>query len=575
MILPSRYFHSDIPAEQVVFRRRDGVVTFAQYHRDVRALSTAIQAKSVRTAVPITEDNYHFAVALMAALHAGADLILPGNRSTTTCELLQAEGAVLLADNPSEEGILIIDKEREAANEELPEFDSTKANVSFFTSGSCGTPKRIVRSFANLEAELQLLEEAIPEGVPTEVFSTVSFHHAYGIIFGLLLPLSRGQISDTASFAGPVDFIQRVAQFSSPTHRAWLVTTPAFIRVWAENMDQCPMHHPALMLQSAGSPLPLQAAHHLATHIGADFFEIFGSSETGVVGYRSPLNTEEWTPFRSMTMQQEPEGGLSICSPCTPQGQAVHTGDSAEFLPNGNFILKPRTDSIVKIADKRISLIEIEDYLKQSPLVDMATVLQMEGKTRPILAAAVTPTKEGRDILLKQGRQEYRRLLKQQLSPHLPTVLMPKRWRILGELPCDRQGKTRKDIILKLFATGDYLPLLTPVYKSTDKLVVKALFEPDALWVPGHFPKYALVPGVILLRSISATVERYWGQKIKSIKRLKFSEEVRPGNEIYLTLEKKPGRLNVVLSFDAEGVHSSGKGNFSLQENREEPSFGL
>lgn len=575
MILPSRYLHSDIPAEQVVFRRRDGVVTFAQYHRDVQALCTAMQAKGIRTAVPVTEDNYHFAVALMASLHAGADLILPSNRSTSTCDFLQAEGAVLLADTPTAGSVLIIDGERVAGSAPLPEFDPAKACVSFFTSGSTGTPKRIVRRFANIEAELQLLEEAIPEGCPTEVFSTVSFHHAYGIIFGLLLPLSRGQVTDTATFAGPIDFLQRIAQLTTPEHRTWVVTTPAFIRVWATNAEHTPKLHDSLMIQSAGSPLPMQAARHLAELIDADFFEIFGSSETGVVGYRSPLITNEWTPFRSVTIQQETEGGLSIYSPCTPMGQAVHTGDSAEFLANGNFILKPRTDSIVKIADKRISLIEIEENLRQSPLVDMASVLQIEGKSRPILAAAVTPTELGREVLLTQGKQEYRKRIKQQLSAHLPAVLQPKRWRVLGELPCDRQGKTRKDVILNLFATGDYLPVLTPVFKSPDKLVVKALFEPDALWVPGHFPKYALVPGVIILRSISAVVERYWGRKVQAIKRLKFSEEVRPSSEIYITAEKKGNRLSVVLSFDEDACHTSGKGNFSLRETAEHPSFSL
>ena len=587
MILPSRYFHSDISAEKVVFRRRDGEVTFAQYHRDVRALYSAIQAGGVRTAVPITEDNYHFAVALMAALHAGAALILPNNRSSSTCEFLQSEGAILLTDTPTEKSILILDSERTDIPALLPEFDPTKATVSFFTSGSSGTPKRIVRSFANLEAELVLLEEAIPEGVPTEVFSTVSFHHAYGIIFGLLLPLSRGYISDTAPFAGPIEFIHRVRKYYSDTHRAWVVTTPAlirvwadyfnpaFVRIWAEDERLHPFNHPSLMIQSAGSPLPVQDACHLAIHIGADFFEIYGSSETGVVGYRSPLITEEWTPFRSVTMQQEPEGGLTICSPCTPLGQPIHTGDSAEFIPNGNFFLKPRTDSIVKIADKRISLFEIEGYLELNDLVKSASVLQMEGKTRPILAAAIVPTERGREILLTQGKKEYRKLIKQRLSDYLPAVLMPKRLRILGEMPCDRQGKTRKDVIQNLFATGDYLPMLTPVFKSADKLIIKALFEPDALWVPGHFPKYALVPGVIILRCISAVVERYWGQKIQAIKRLKFSEEVRPGAEIYITVEKKAERLSVVLSFDAEGTHLSGKGNCTLRELRETPTFSL
>lgn len=562
MILPSLFFSADIPADKPVFRRRDSIITRAHYRSHTAALAQTLARTGANTAAILTEDNYHFAVALMAALHAGLDVILPGNLKNSTAASLQAEGGTIISDTKVAE--VISSCEQEECSAPLPPFDSSAANVWFYTSGSSGEPKRIHRTFANLEAELQQLAGVLPEGEAVKTYSTSPFHHAYGIIFGFLLPLSRGILSDTSPFLSPADFLSRVDALTPNGELAWIVTSPTFIRVWADNPDVCTLTHRPLRIQSAGAPLPQDAVARLYELTRAEFFEIFGSSETGVTAHRDPRATHEWTPFPDVRITPAEEGGMWIDTPCVPPGDRARPGDNAQLLPNGNFLLLPRADNVVKIADKRISLAEIEQYVESSDLVKQAVVLKLDGKTRPILAVVLTPTPEGWEILRRQGRSPYRRVLISHLAQHLQTIFIPKKWRILGSIPTNTRGKTDRATLSALFNSKDYMPILSVSDQSDTHLVARALYLRDAAWVAGHFPEHPITPGVVILRTISALTEQHWGCTIRYIQRLKFNAEVSPGDEIFFILERKDSSINILLSRTPDGKTVTGKGTCRL-----------
>lgn len=565
MILPSSYFQADIPPQQAVFRSRNGTISHGQYRLHTAELAHALQKTGADTAALMTEDNYLFAVALLAALHAGLKVIIPGNLSAATAEKLQEEGALVVSDLALRGALPICGHCN--CGHPLPPFDAEAAHLWFYTSGSSGEPKRIHRTFANLEAELCMLAGILPEGESAIVYSTALFHHAYGIIFGFLLPLSRGLLCDTAQFLSPADFLARVDTLTPPNHLAWLVTTPAFVRVWAANADMCPLSHRPLRIQCAGAPLPLAAAQQIHTQTGAEFVEIFGSSETGVVAHRNPLATQEWSPFTGVRITPSADAGMRIDSPCIPSGESAHPGDNAELLPNGCFLLLPRRDNVVKIADKRISLSEIEQYLETSELVEQAAALKLEGKTRPILAAVVVPSPAGMELLKHQGSLAYRKALGAHLAHHLPPVLIPKKWRLAGGMPTNARGKTDRDALLRLFDSKAYLPILTPLATSATGIMVRAFYLQDSPWVAGHFPGLPIIPGVVMLRTLSVLTEQYWGMRIDRIQRLKFNAPVSPGDELYITLRRKDERLDVLLSRDQDGREPTCKGICRLAPN--------
>ena len=183
----------------------------------------ALLQRGAQRAVLHMEDNYDFAVGLFACLHAGVYTIIPGNLCKNIRRQLQGEDVVFVHElTPGTEPA------------PLEPAQPGRVVVEFFTSGSTGAPKRIIRTFANLEAELQMLEGVLPDYTEVqEVFSTVRFYHAYGIIFGLLLPLSHCILTDTDAFNGLEPWVSRVENLSTPGALIWLVTTPAFLNVWA------------------------------------------------------------------------------------------------------------------------------------------------------------------------------------------------------------------------------------------------------------------------------------------------------------------------------------------------------
>lgn len=252
---------------------------------------------------------------------------------------------------------------------------------------------------------------------------------------------------------------------------------------------------------------------------------------------------------------------MRIDSPCIPPGEHASPGDNARLLPNGNFLLLPRADNVVKIADKRISLAEVAQHLEACSLVKRAFALKLEGKTRPILAAVVSPTTEGYELLRSQGINAYRKALVIHLGHHLPTVLIPKKWRFVGDIPANAQGKTEMSTLHSFFHSRDYMPVLTPLETSPERLVARALYPVDAPWVPGHFPRHPITPGVVMLRSLSHLTKTYWGVTITRIQRLKFNAEVTPGSEIYIILERRDEKLSVLLSRSSDGKTPTGKGN--------------
>ncbi|MFA9342471.1 AMP-dependent synthetase, partial [Escherichia coli] len=90
--------------------------------------------------------------------------------------------------------------------------------------------------------------------------------------------------------------------------------------------------------------------------------EIYGSTETGILAWRyRQQDNIPWFTFSDVHLSQESEG-VRVFSPLIP-AEGLVLDDMLQFNENGQFHLIGRRGRVVKIEEKRISLVEIEQRL--------------------------------------------------------------------------------------------------------------------------------------------------------------------------------------------------------------------
>jgi acyl-coenzyme A synthetase/AMP-(fatty) acid ligase len=222
---------------------------------------------------------------------------------------------------------------------------------------------------------------------------------------------------------------------------AALVSSPAHLSRLPHLLDLEALPAPGVIF-SSGGPLD-RADAALWRH---RVLEIYGSTETGAIGWRNqgadPASAD-WTPCDDVALDFR-DGALVVRS-FRAGPEPLRMEDAAEPAPEGRFRLQGRLDRIVKLAEQRISLPELERALEAHPWVARAAVTLLEGP-RPALGAAVVlnpGAPAGRDALV--------RTLRAHLALRLEATALPRRWRFPRELPCDARGKLTPRLLAQLF----------------------------------------------------------------------------------------------------------------------------
>jgi len=146
---------------------------------------------------------------------------------------------------------------------------------------------------------------------------------------------------------------------------------------------------------------------------------------------RGYLNNPELTAEKFNKSFAGVKGGLFQKPPLV----AYHTGDLAQFLPDGNIRFLGRKDHQVKIRGFRIELGEIEKQLMKHPLIKEAVVINRNGRGRQYLCAyfaAARPVETG-----NIPAQE----LKTYLQEKLPAYMVPNCFVRLEKIPLNPNGK--------------------------------------------------------------------------------------------------------------------------------------
>lgn len=399
-----------------------------------RALQLA--ARSERRYLIATEHAYRFAVDWYALMVIGATAIVPPNLLPGTLATA-ADWCEATLGLPVPGRAVVSDPEASTERPSPPRFE--EASVELYTSGSTGEPKRIEKNLAMLADEVAMLETLWGGSLGHAiVLGTVPHHHIYGLLFRVLWPLAAGRPFFCQALPDPLDLQRHMMREDEVV----LVSTPAHLSRLPDLVDLEAWRPRLKRTFSSGGPLPENSASVLRAALGEAPTEVLGSTETGGIAWRvrdGGLEQDAWRALPGVRVLIDATCALTVTSPYAGI-TAQATGDAASWLEDGRFKLLGRMDRIVKVAGKRLALPDIERRLSEHVWVAEAAVAALPQQEER-LGALLVLSPAGKIILMQEGKAAVVASLREWLAAHFDAVMLPRRWRVLTQLPCDDRGK--------------------------------------------------------------------------------------------------------------------------------------
>ncbi len=492
------------------------------------------------------ESPFQFCAALLACWQRGLLPVVAPDSLPGTLEQLAPRIAGILSDKPLDHPHLPV--LRPSVSPHLPnwrDLDREDTALELFTSGSTGDRQAVRKKFFQLEEELAILAAQWPAAADAARLATVSHFHIYGLLFRLLWPLCSG-----APFHQRQYLHWDELSGALPNRIAVIVSSPAHLHHLAPVAAKVPPDWERHLIFSSGGPLAADAACAIAAARGNPPIEVLGSTETGGIAWRCQRHGKEvpWRPLSAVETRIK-EGELEVRSPFLPRPDAwLRTGDRAESAAENRFFLRGRVDRIVKVAEKRVSLTEMERKLTQAPGILECRVFPstkaMNGGRRG-LAAVVVLEDGARRRLKSEGKAAWVRRLRDLLGETFEPVVIPRLWRFPRRLPYNSLGKVPMEDLIRQFLDEKDQARTEPVILSRKPLENGLLLEMEVplrlLFLEGHFPGNPIVPGVCQLLWVR---EAFGGlcqgaEVIGALRAIKFQASLTPGARFFLELKRK------------------------------------
>ncbi|MBN1474253.1 MAG: long-chain fatty acid--CoA ligase [Syntrophaceae bacterium] len=399
-----------------------------------------------------TEKKSVTAACVLASLSGACQLILPYSFSAhALMEMQEATGFdAAIADHPEElpSGVEVITPLSGKISDLKPDKlrDPDKPFLRLFTGGSTGKPRVWTKSPRNLLAEAFYLKEKF-ELTQNDLFvATVPPYHIYGLLFSVLVPFAAQARILPDIYTFPQEIISAVNKHSATV----LISVPAHYR----SLKTDDLSVPSLKIAfSSSGALNRADAAHFYKKTGVGIAEIYGSTETGGVATRNiSENTESWKPFDIVDWKIDGMDGSRLCIksdfaseelPRDKDGFCM-TGDEAAPDKDNRFSLLGRADGIVKVAGKRVDLIEVQNKIKTLPGVQEAVVISL-------------PTEKGRESVIAAlvvgdlTEAELRKMMKYLLEPYA----IPRRVKIVPHIATTATGKIDRRTIEQILLSEE------------------------------------------------------------------------------------------------------------------------
>lgn len=454
---------------------------FADFERHALQLSAQLHAEQIRSLALWFEDGAKLACTLLACWHAGVKTLFPPNDAPESREWVEANADIWLTDTTlaHPQAVQFADFSAKAMlqkNVENRPLVSRQNQTALLmkTSGSSGEAKTIEKTAEELWLSAEVLANALPFAQGNQITAITSVSAQH--IYGLTVQIMMSLVQGWIIGRKQQFFPENLQAESAATRQSVLISSPAMLsRMAWQRLD-----FPQLV---------------------------------GVISSDGALDTQLFEQIRHCLNKPV-----------------------MEVYPNG-FELLGRVECIVKIGDKRTSLVGVETALNQHPWLNDCYIAQHP--SQPRLAAWVELNDEGITAFREQGRKAVIEALRRFLSASQESSAVPHFWRFTDHLPRNSQSKISRVEFEKTclhFAT-DPIWLLESV--EADWQIFHGKVPLDLAYFGGHFANFPLVPGVVEMQWVMDKIHSYFGEE-KAVARfdnLKFQKFLRPNDELELRLK--------------------------------------
>jgi acyl-coenzyme A synthetase/AMP-(fatty) acid ligase len=268
------------------------------------------------------------------------------------------------------------------------------------------------------------------------LIGTVPAQHMYGFESTVLLALLSGNAFSAERPFYPAEIGGAVAAVPEP--RA-LISTPVHLRTLLAAGIELP---PVDLIVSATAPLDRELAREVESRCRTRLIEIYGSTETGQIATRRPVESLTWSLWPGVRLYTD-RNEVFACGGHVEQ--PTRMCDVLEIVDDSEFILHGRTADLVNVAGKRSSFAYLNAQLNAIPGVVDGAFFQRgtdaaghTGVTR-LAAVVVAPGLSAAELTLR-------------LRERIDALFLPRPLLLVAELPRNATGKLPQAALEELAA---------------------------------------------------------------------------------------------------------------------------
>ncbi|MEL6876474.1 MAG: 4-coumarate--CoA ligase [Pseudomonadota bacterium] len=261
----------------------------------------------------------------------------------------------------------------------------TGKHVTFRTSGSTGKPKPCQHKIADLEMEAAYWADIFSDC--KQVVSLVPSQHIYGTIWTILLPKVLGVPCQYGRFK-PSSAMSSAAGSVEGAGPSLVIATPTIWQFLEKSLPSFPANLTGI---TSTGPMPEGLGDALLEKGLSRLVEIYGSSETGAIGWRDH-GDEQYTVLDYWHRQSGRELSRTHAD---GTDAAVELMDKLDWSGEKQFSVAGRVDGAVQVGGYNVFPDRIRDTLTKRPEIREAAVRLDKGTGR--LKAFLVPQEQGGD----------------------------------------------------------------------------------------------------------------------------------------------------------------------------------